>query len=135
MEATNEAVREHVLDVAAPEAQRPLEELIQRMGVHAVFGEPIQNDDLIVIPVADVRFGMGYGSGKTEKPAADAETANEQGYGGGGGGMVRPRGVIEIRGSDVRYRPLIQANALALAGMALAGWLAFAFMSYLGRQR
>lgn len=130
MEATNEAVHERILDVAAPEAQRPLEELIQRMGVRAVFGEPVQTDNLIVIPVADVRFGMGYGSGTKAEPTDEEAQTNEQGYGGGGGGMVRPRGVIEIQGSQVRYRPILQVNALALAGMTLAGWLAYVVGKY-----
>ncbi|HET6667158.1 MAG TPA: hypothetical protein VFG98_07750, partial [Intrasporangium sp.] len=58
------------------------DEILTRVGdqlsVRRVFGEPVERDGLVVIPVAVALGGGGGGSGP-----------DEQGSGGGLGGMVR----------------------------------------------
>jgi hypothetical protein len=52
-------------DEARPNLE-PIEKMVDALGVGAVFGEPIREGDVTVIPVAEVRFtfGYGYGSGR-----------------------------------------------------------------------
>jgi uncharacterized spore protein YtfJ len=81
-------------------------------GVKTIYGEPVTLGDRTVIPVAQVRYGFGGGTGKTD-----------EGGGGGGGGMIAtPAGALEISAGSTRFvefgdqRKLIAAVA---AGFAL----------------
>ena len=99
---------------------RPFEKLIERLGPHAVFGEPVRSGDTTVIPVAEVRTGFGFGGGRD----ADDEGS---GMGGGAGVRVTPRGYIQMKGGEVRFRRLRRFSPLGIAlGAALAsGLIAF----------
>ncbi len=48
----------------------PIENMMKRLNVNTVFGEPIKEGDQTVIPVASVSyafgFGAGYGSGQSQ---------------------------------------------------------------------
>src|SRR5829696_4917048 len=66
--------------------------LAERVGaqanVKAVFGEPIERDGLVVVPVAKVRWGFGGGAGSGPVPAgmgAVESDAPNSGFGQGGG--------------------------------------------------
>ena len=50
-------------DEARPNLE-PIEKMVDGLGVDAVFGEPIREGGLTVVPVAEVRFAFGYGSGR-----------------------------------------------------------------------
>jgi len=84
---------------------RFLDRLAERLGgrasVKAVFGDPIERDDLTVVPVARVRWGFGGGSGTSE---ADATAS---GSGGGGGVAADAIGFIEIRSGEATFRPIV----------------------------
>lgn len=90
------------------------DEILTRVGdqlsVRRVFGEPVERDGLVVIPVAVALGGGGGGSGP-----------DEQGSGGGLGGMVRGIGVYSIRDGQVRFVPAVDTTALAAMGVLLAG--------------
>ena len=81
---------------------RSLERLAELVGakanVSAVFGEPIRQGDLTVVPVARVRWGVGGGSGKSDA----APDGPSSGSGGGGGAVADPVGYLEIAGADNR---------------------------------
>ena len=80
--------------------------------VKRVFGEPISQNGVTVVPVAVVRGGAGGGGDSDHN-------------GGGGFGLVaRPAGAYVIRGSEVSFRPAIDLNRLAM----IAGVLAFVFL-------
>jgi len=81
--------------------------------VQQVFGEPIQEGGVIVLPVAAVRGGGGGGGGM------DPEGKHEGG-GGGFGLIARPVGAYVIRGDQVEWRPAIDITRLASAGAAVA---------------
>ena len=51
-----------VVDIA------PIEDMLGRLSVRSAFGEPIQEGDTTVIPVATVACGFGYGSGYGRGP-------------------------------------------------------------------
>jgi uncharacterized spore protein YtfJ len=97
--------------------------------VGRVFGDPIEKDGVTVVPVAVMAGGGGGGSGpvenKTDKEATDGVAAERndaaaEASGGGFGGMARPAGVYVIRGENVEWMPAVDANRLAMAGIALA---------------
>ncbi len=79
------------------------------LGVRRVFGEPIERDGVLVIPVAVAVGGGGGGSGP-----------DDQGTGGGFGGIVRGIGVYAIRDGEVRFVPAVDAVALSVIALLLA---------------
>ena len=72
--------------------------------VKTVYGEQIEFEDKIIIPVAKVRYGFGAGGGSgTARSEEATEGATGEGYGGGGGVEVTPIGIIEITADETRY--------------------------------
>ena len=104
----------------------PIEKLFEKLKVDAVFGEPIKEGDVTLIPVADVGVGFGFGSG--HNPAAEGEEGEAesgQGMGGGGGGKASPRGYIKITPDGVTFESTMDENRVALAGIAMTAWAVF----------
>ena len=104
----------------------PIEKLFEKLKVDAVFGEPIKEGDVTLIPVADVGVGFGFGSG--QNPAAETEEGeaeSSQGMGGGGGGKASPRGYIKISPDGVTFESTMDENRVALAGIAMTAWAVF----------
>ena len=87
-----------------------------RAGVEAVFGAPVEQGGVTVVPVARLSWGFGGGGG-----AASGEAEGE-GSGGGGGVMATPAGFIEIADGQAEFRPI---GSPISPGYALAGALAF----------
>ena len=73
-----------------------------QLGVRRVFGEPVERDGVVVVPVAVAIGGGGGGS-----------APGEQGAGGGFGGIVRGIGVYTIADGRVRFVPAVDTTALA----------------------
>jgi uncharacterized spore protein YtfJ len=107
----------------------PIEKMVDELGVGAVFGEPIKEGSVTVVPVADVRFafGYGYGSGRGRGEEAEDGPRAEEGSGGGSGagGRASAKGYLRISGDDVRFEPVLDVTRLALAGIAFAAWSVF----------
>jgi uncharacterized spore protein YtfJ len=87
-----------------------LDDLVQGaqdvMNVRRVYGEPIEQEGVTVVPAAAVR-GVGGGGG-------DAEN-----NGGAGFGLhARPVGAYVIRGEDVRWVPAFDVTRVLLLGLA-----------------
>jgi uncharacterized spore protein YtfJ len=68
-----------------------VEELSNVISTESVIGEPIIQDDKVLIPVTKLGFALGSGSGKS----SGKETGGE-GTGGGGGGGVEPIALIAV---------------------------------------
>jgi uncharacterized spore protein YtfJ len=81
--------------------------------VKRVFGEPIQNGDVTVIPVARIAHGGGGGMG-SRQPSLDKE--GESGSGGGFGYTATPAGVFVIKDGEVRWQPAVDVNRIVLGG-------------------
>ena len=85
--------------------ERLAERVGSSFGAATLFGEPVERGEVTVIPVARAVWGFGGGSGP--------EAAG--GAGGGGGGASWPVGYIELRGSETRFRPIVDLRPLILA--------------------
>jgi uncharacterized spore protein YtfJ len=122
------------VDVWSP-TDRLLERLAGFVGakatVSAVYGEPIRQGDMTIVPVARVRWGFGGGGGKSE--AASAEEAS--GSGGGGGVLADPVGHLEIGPMGATFKPIAvrPSPALILASGITAALVLRAFARILGR--
>lgn len=77
--------------------------------VRRVYGEPIERDGSLIIPVAKVAGGGGGGS-------------DTEGNGGGGFGVhARPAGVFVVGpGGDVSWEPALDLNRIILGGQIIA---------------
>lgn len=102
-----------------------LEGAREALSVQRVFGEPIERDGVVVLPVAKVIGGGGGGSGTA--PTGQAGT----GSGGGFGLAARPAGVYLIRDGTVEWRPAVDPERLAVAGMVVGAIVVWAIRSVL----
>lgn len=84
--------------------------------VRRVFGDPIEKDEVTVIPVAKVGGGGGGGMGT----AGEFAENSGEGEGGGFGGMASPAGVYVIRANSVEWMPALDVTMLGMAGIGLA---------------
>ena len=79
-----------------------LDNLTQKIGTVArtstVFGEPVERDGVLVIPVAKARWGLGGGDGTDAK--------GNEGSGGGGGLTITPVGYIEVKNGNAQFKPI-----------------------------
>ena len=105
---------------AVTQVIEPLEDVMERMDVKTVFGEPFREGDVTIIPVAEVTYAFEVGV--EEEAAADGT----EGGGGGSGGMdVRPVAVVEVTPENTLVKPIIDEQKLAFAGALLIGWAVF----------
>jgi uncharacterized spore protein YtfJ len=84
--------------------------------VDTVFGDPVTQGGITVVPVAKARWGVGGGSGR--------KTEGEPREGGGGGLRVDPVGIVVIRGDDAEFRPIrAEPKWGVLLGLAALGFV------------
>lgn len=76
-----------------------------------VFGEPIERDGVMLVPVARVRGGAGGGSGGPP---------GEEGTGGGGGIDATDLGVFVVKDGKVTWQPAVDVTKLAIGGQLFA---------------
>jgi uncharacterized spore protein YtfJ len=107
---------------------RPADQLLERLAelvgakatVKVVFGEPVRQGELTVVPVARVRWGFGGGGGNSE----GMPTGTASGSGGGGGVAADPVGYLELGEGGATFRPIRDPYPnpalLLAAGLAVA---------------
>jgi uncharacterized spore protein YtfJ len=94
------------------EGPRLLDRLAEAATVRRAFGEPIEQDGSVVIPVARVAGGGGEGG--------RSESGTEHGSGSGFGLRVNPAGVFVIRDGSVTWQPAFDLNRVVLGGQVIA---------------
>jgi uncharacterized spore protein YtfJ len=114
------------------QAQEIIEQARDVLSVRRVFGDPIERDGLVVVPVAIVRGGAGGGSGEGQ---ATSESPGGTGGGAGWGASARPAGVYVISGGDVRWQPAVDVNRIVLGGQLVAIVALLALRSILKARR
>jgi len=108
--------------------QDTVEEFLAAADVRVVYGEPIQHDDTIIIPTAEVLCAMGFGIGSGSGTNADEnpdKPSQGSGSGGGGGGRIlsRPVAVVVASPEGVRIEPVVDITKIALAGLTAFGFM------------
>ena len=116
------------MEAARVSAGDPTDGLLERLAemvgakarVNTVFGDPIRQGDLTVVPVAKVRWGFGGGGGRSE--ATETGPAAGSGSGAGGGVSADPVGYLEIGPTGATFRRISGAypNPLFLLAAAIA---------------
>jgi uncharacterized spore protein YtfJ len=109
------------------DVQQLLSQVTDKVTVSRVFGEPIREGDVLTIPVARVRGGVGGGSGT----GPDNEGS---GSGGGGGFSAEPAGVYVVKNGDVSWRPAVDVNRIAVGAQIVAIVMFLALRSVLRRR-
>jgi uncharacterized spore protein YtfJ len=106
-----------------------METFLEAAGVDAVYGVPVEHNDNMIIPAAEVLgvLGIGFGGGGGYgAPTADKKEADYGGgKGGGGGGRVfsRPVAVIISSPQGVRVEPVVDITKLGLAALTALGFM------------
>lgn len=88
--------------------------IVEQTTVDRVFGSPITQDGLTVIPVARISGGGGGGAGNS--PAEESGESVAGGTGGGVGLMAKPLGVFVVKDGEARWRPAVDVNKIILGG-------------------
>jgi uncharacterized spore protein YtfJ len=100
--------------------------------VRRVFGDPIQQGAVTLVPAAWVSGGGGGGGG--EAPATEgAQGAESKGYGSGFGLRARPAGAFVLRNGKVRWMPAVDVNRIILGAQVLVGIVLLTFGQRLAR--
>jgi uncharacterized spore protein YtfJ len=88
-----------------------IQEMVGHAGAEQVYGTPISNDGLTVLPVAKVNAGGGGGEGARQ---------TDHGEGGGLGLSAKPLGVFVLRNGKVAWRPAVDVNKVILGAQVVA---------------
>lgn len=115
---------------AVSAVENTIDTFLDAATVDAVYGEPIQNGDTLIIPAAEVLsvlgFGVGIGSGYGSGGQDESEgQGGGSGGGGGGGGRVlaRPVAVVIASPEGVRVEPVLDVTKVALAALTAFGFM------------
>lgn len=111
--------------------QETMDNFLSAASVTAVYGEPIQSGDNLIIPAAEVLsglgFGMGAGVGNNVGPSEEGQPTQNTGGGGGGGGggriLSRPVAVVIASPDGVRVEPVVDVTKVALAALTAGGFI------------
>lgn len=106
-----EAVRQ---DRKEKQYQSPIQPMFDKFAtdrdVKLVYGEPIENGEQSIVPVAKMKYSFGAGGGVN----TEGDDAN-RGEGSGGHITVKPIGVYEMNADRVRFKPVIDMTFISAA--------------------
>lgn len=86
--------------------------VVESASAEKVFGHPITQDGVTLVPVAKVSGGGGGGSGTG--PGREGQETG--GTGGGVGLAAKPLGVFVVKEGRVSWRPAIDINKVIIGG-------------------
>ena len=101
--------------------------------VSTAIGEPVQMQDRLLIPVAEIAYGGGGGAGSGK--SAEPETAEGSGGGVGVGVRIRPLGCWIMDQNGERWLPAIDVNRAILVGGTVLGLLLLTLRTIATRRR
>ncbi|MCH8340925.1 MAG: hypothetical protein IIA51_05155 [Chloroflexi bacterium] len=119
------------LDRMTAVVQDTMSKLIEAADVDKVYGPPIAQGDVVVIPASEnltlLGFGVGGGAGTD---------SNGNGAIGGGGGrtLSRPVAIIVVTPEGAYVEPIMDPTKVALAAITAAGFM-FGMMLRMMRKR
>ena len=109
------------------DVQELLSKVTDNLTVGRVFGEPIRQGEVLIVPVARIRGGAGGGSGSDS-------TKEETGSGGGGGFEATPAGVFVLKNESVAWHPVVDVTRIVIGGQLVAVVLFLVVRSILRRR-
>ncbi|MFY0564709.1 spore germination protein GerW family protein [Archangium lansingense] len=101
--------------------------------VRRVFGDPIQQGEVTLVPAARVSGGGGGGGGEAPATAGAEAESTGKGYGSGFGLNARPAGAFVLRNGKVRWMPAVDVNRIILGAQVLMGIVLVTFGQRLAR--
>ena len=110
----------------SPDVLQLLENAGDTLTVRRVFGDPIDQNGIRIIPAARIRGGAGGGGGSAP---------NGEGGSGAGFGMIAdPAGAFVVTDHDVTWRPAINTERIVLATLGFAAFAMWTLRSILRRR-
>ncbi|MBC8506152.1 MAG: hypothetical protein ISR58_12175 [Anaerolineales bacterium] len=104
--------------------QETLDNFLDVADVNRVYGKPVNHDDTVIIPAAEVVAAMGFGAGYGEGVPPGIKNAGGGGGGGGGGkALSRPVAVIIASPEGVRVEPVIDPTKVAITALTALGFV------------
>jgi len=104
--------------------QETLETFLEAADVNKVYAKPVQHEETIIIPAAEVVAGMGFGAGYGAGGPLDDDGGGSGGGGGGGGRtFARPVAVIIADKNGVRVEPVMDPTKIALTALTALGFI------------
>ncbi len=122
---TDELKPEELIVDSVETMETVMNQFTKAASVDAVFGKPVKQGDIIVIPAAEVLSVMGFGIGSGS--GIDENSKSSGGGGGGGGGgrvLSRPAAVVIIENGAVRVEPVVDVTKIALGMFTAVGFVA-----------
>jgi uncharacterized spore protein YtfJ len=110
-------------DSALTIIENNLDRFLAVASVDAVFGEPIEKGDTLLIPTAEVGAAMGFGVGDGAGINEAGSTNSGSGGGGGGWNFSRPVAVIVASPEGVRIEPVVDVTKVAIAALTTMGFM------------
>ena len=99
---------------------------------NVVVGPVQQVEGRLIVPLASVSAGYGFGGGWGTSLGPDpgehgAPSSNGGGGGGGGGGgaKARPVATLELTATEFRVHQVVDSTRITLASLILAAWTVF----------
>src|SRR5512136_254710 len=127
MKIMTDETQEKPVEAGLEMYQGTMEEFLAAADVRVVYGEPIQHDDTMIIPTAEVLCGLGFGVGSGSGTSTDNpdKPAQGSGSGGGGGGRIlsRPVAVVVASPEGVRVEPVVDITKIGLAALTALGFM------------
>jgi uncharacterized spore protein YtfJ len=117
-------------------AEDVIKKFLETSGASIVYGRPIKQGDVVIIPAAEVVAGLGFGSGFGYDPVSECEDGATV-TGGGGGGKVfsRPVAIVIISPEGVRVEPVRDRTKVLLAAITAGGFMAAALLRMISPKR
>ena len=119
---------EHEMDIDESYAviQDTMDKFLGAADVDAVYGEPLVQGDVTILPTAEILslagFGIGSGYG-TNQEMEESQVGGGSGGGGGGRVLSRPVAIIVNSPEGVYIEPVIDVTKIALAALTAAGFM------------
>lgn len=131
-EKTVQSVRDTIRDIVT--------EVEKHNNIKAIFGDPIREKGVVIIPVGSVASKGGGGGGggmmprKESREGAMSEGKSSKDWGSGLGvgyaRLVKPLGFIEIKEDRAEFKPIVDAGKVAMVAIG-AGIIGASMMARL----
>ena len=93
--------------------------------VESVYGDPIESNGKVAIPVSKIRYGFGGGYGldsDSKDQTTEDEDTESTGAGMGGGVIATPIGAVEITDTETRFIPIGSNTKRVAVAIACLGF-------------